>query len=183
MIIAVYGSQGSGKTLFVCKEAFIGHLQGKKVYSNFRLNFPHEILKFDDVINTRLENATVIIDECHLWGGFSARQSMSSRNQKMIQFISQCRKAGITLFLTTQLPRNLDVVSRENCSIYIFMSKKVFIKGAWVNAVEGCDYDHKLPVMITQEVLHLGTEKTFTLSFEANKYFGLYDTQEVIKLQ
>ena len=174
---------GSGKTLFVCKEAFCAYKQGRKVYSNFKLNFPHEILRFDDVINTKLEKCTVIIDECHLWGGFSARQSMSKRNQAMIHFISQVRKRGNDLFLTTQLPRNLDVVSRENCSVYIFMSKKVFKNGVWIDAVEGCDYPPELPVMITQEVLHLGTEKTFTMTFEANKYFGLYDTQEVIKLQ
>lgn len=169
--------------MFVAKEAYCAFKLGKKVYSNFKLNFPHELLCFDDVINCNLNNATVIIDECHLWGGFSARQSMSKRNQKMIHFISQVRKRGNDLFLTTQLPRNLDVVSRENCSVYIFMSKKVFIKGVWVDAIEGTDYAPELPVMITQEVLHLGTEKCFTMTFEANKYFGLYDTQEVIKLQ
>ena len=176
-------NKGSGKTLFVAKEAYCAYKAGKIVYSNFKLNFPHRILLFDDVINCNLDNAMIIIDECHLWGGFSARQSMSKRNQKMISFISQVRKRGNDLFLTTQLPRNLDVVSRENTSVYCFMSKKIFKDGAWIDAIEGVDYDPKIPALITQEVIHLGTEKHFKLTFEANKYFGLYDTSEVIKLQ
>ena len=183
MIILVFGSQGSGKTLFLVKESLSAYHRGETVYSNFNLKIPHKILHFDDIINTRLERCTCIIDEAHIWGGLNARQSMSKRNIEITNnFVSQCRKKDVLLLCSTQLPRNLDVKLRENASYYIFCSKKVWKGNSWVEAIEGCDYE-KSPIVITLEVLHLATEKCVTVRFSGNEFFGLYDTTEIIRTQ
>lgn len=182
MICLVLGSQGSGKTLFLTKEAYATYKKGKDVYSNFKLNFPHKNLRFSDMINTRLENCTVLIDEGALWG-LNARDSMSRENKKLtVSFISQCRKKGVDLFVSAQIVRLLDCRVRENASYFIFCEKWVKVNGGWLEAVEGVDYG-KVPTVIRQEIVNMGSEKVKKTFFVANHFFGLYDTSEIIRQQ
>ena len=182
MICLVLGAQGSGKTLFLTKEAYATYRKGKDVYSNFKLNFPHKVLKFRDMINTNLENCTVLIDEGALWG-LNSRDSMSRDNKKLtVSFISQCRKKGVDLFISAQIVRLLDCRVRENASYFIFCEKWVKVNGGWMEAVEGVDYG-KVPTVIQQEIVNMGSEKVKKTFFVANDFFGLYDTSEIIKQQ
>ena len=97
-IFIILGSQGSGKTLFMTRQAYGESMRGKKVYTNYDVAFPHKKLLFDDMINTRLENACVIIDEAGLFG-FNSRSSMSEENRKLSSsFTIQVRKKGVDLF-------------------------------------------------------------------------------------
>lgn len=97
-IYIVLGSQGSGKTLFLTRQAFGEYKRGRTVYTNYDVGFPHRKLLFKDMINTKLENACVIIDEAALFG-FNSRDSLSRENKELsARFTIQVRKKGVDLF-------------------------------------------------------------------------------------
>jgi hypothetical protein len=62
MITCIYGQQGSGKTLYLVRRGIIAYTQGKTVYSNFKLKFPHKILYFKDIVDCKPQDAVVLIE-------------------------------------------------------------------------------------------------------------------------
>lgn len=77
MITCCFGQQGSGKTLYLVRRGIIAYTQGRTIYSNFKLKFPHKILYFKDILDSKPQNATVLIDEASLWG-------LNARSRAMI---------------------------------------------------------------------------------------------------
>ena len=88
MISLVIGRQGSGKTLFLVKKAYDYYLEGKTIYSNIKLNFPFKPISLRDIIDCKLRNAVVILDEVHLL--LSARNSLSRQNRLICDGFLSC---------------------------------------------------------------------------------------------
>ena len=78
MIILIWGSQGSGKSLLMTRIAKSYYDRGFNVVSNFRLYFPFEVLDFEKFVNCDYEKSVILVDELHNYG-FNSRQSMSRK--------------------------------------------------------------------------------------------------------
>ena len=176
------GTQGSGKTLYLVKTAYEYHKKGFKVYSNFKLNFPHEILSFKDIMECKLSKCVVSLDEASLWG-LNSRESMSKKNNKITsQFIVQLRKQDVHLFASAQLLRQLDVRVRENADYICEAKKFAIINGVLDDSAQAMNYPKKIPIIIEVNVVRCYDSREAKIRFHANPLFSLYDTNEVIKL-
>lgn len=184
MIICIYGGQGSGKTLFLVKKGFEAHKQGRKVYSNFALNYPHEIIDFEDLVECNLNKAVVLLDEAHIWG-LDARSSMSKVNKKLVGgFIPQVRKQGVDLFATSQFPRQLDVRLRENSDYAFHMKKYLYDRKnkKLVDVTQSQQFSAEDIMLVEVAFMRNEDGKDGVFRFIANDFYKLYDTKEVVKL-
>ena len=183
MIIGCYGSQGSGKTLFLVRCAKIYSDRGKDVYSNFHLNFPHKILNFHDVVDCTLSDAIVIIDEAQLWG-LDSRSAFSKTNKHITKkFLLQCRKMNVLLLFSSQRMRQIDVRCRENTCYVCWCRKLVWNGLVWIDAIQSKNYPVNIPQKIAINCINMDNAKQKKFSFVGNKYFDMYDTSEIVQMQ
>lgn len=183
MIHLVLGSQGSGKTLFLVKKAFEYARKGKVVYSNVHLNFKFQQLDYQEIVNCKLKNSVVILDEVHLL--LPARNSLSSRNRIICDnFLSMARKQNTQIFGSTQTSRKVDIRFREEADyVYTCVRRKYDPKSKrWVEIMHNQNLDPKIPIMIDVEVLQVQSKKIINLYFRANPFYKLYNTFEVVKI-
>lgn len=181
MIHLVIGRQGSGKTLFLVKKAYESYLQGKTVYSNVHLMFPYIPLRYDDIVNFRLNNAIVIIDEAHQL--LPSRRSLSKRSVKIVDgFISMVRKKNLELYMSTQMLIKIDIRIREEQDFYYKCSKWSFLNGHWQEVTHNYDLPYDVPIMISLKVIELFSGNDIQLSFIGNNYFNMYDSKEIIDI-
>ena len=182
VIILVFGSQGSGKTLYGTMQGYNYYKKGYKVYSNYQLNYPHEQLDFDRMMDCNYNNAVIILDEAHLWG-LDARDGMSKQNKGLVKkFIVQIRKQGVILLCISQQFRQLDVRLRENAEIVIRCKKYALINKRIKEVFQSENFNKDVPIIIETEITNLDTDKTVYKRFIANDYYGLYDTSQVITM-
>lgn len=181
MIHVVIGRQGSGKTLFLVSKAYEYYKKGKTVYSNVALNFPYRKLNYDDIVNCRLGDGVVIIDEIHLL--LPSRNSMSTRSRIICDnFLSQIRKRGLSLYCTSQYERKIDCRIRDEKDYLYFCSKYAYERGVWSEVMHNQDLPKKTPIIIKLEATEIFSGHTIELSFKGNDYFNLYNTKEIIKV-
>ena len=181
MISLVIGRQGSGKTLFLVKKAYEYYKEGKTIYSNIKLNFPFKPINYNDIINCRLKNAVVIIDEIHLL--LSARNSMSRQNRLICDgFISMVRKMGLNVLGSTQTERKVDVRFREEKDFLYACNKYAYINNKWEEVLHNQNLNKTIPIMICLDVREEFSMNWITMSFLGNNYFNLYNTEEVVKI-
>lgn len=181
MIHLIIGRQGSGKTLFLIKKAYESYVQGKTVYSNVHLNFPYEKLNYKDIIDCKLENAIVILDEVHLL--LPSRQSLSKRNREICDsFLSMVRKKGLDVYGTTQTERKVDIRFREEKDFFYICKKYAYQHHVWGEVMHNQNLDSTIPVMIKMDVQETFGNQWIDFSFIANHYYDLYDTSQIIKI-
>lgn len=170
MIIGYIGNIGSGKTLSMVKRAYEQYKRGKKIYANFKLNFPYEPLTMDKLMdmkndNTDLKDSCVLIDEAHIY--LDSRRSASKVNVVLSYFVLQSRKKSCDIYFTTQFIGQVDKRLRDPAHIY------VLCKTRQINST----------THITLNILELrkveGNE-TKLKAFVSNPYFELYDTNEIV---
>lgn len=184
MIHLILGRQGSGKTLMLVKLAEDYLKRGKSIYSNVHLNFKYNKLKYDDIINCRLNDCIVILDEIHLL--LSARRSLSKLNQEICDnFLSMARKQNTEIYGTTQTARKVDIRYREEAD-YIYKCTKYvwdFKKNIWLEVLHTYPFPKQYPIMIdiTAEETYSGIAKN--MFFIANDYFDKYDTRQIVRVE
>lgn len=173
------GTVGGGKTLSMVYEAYKYYkYRGYTVYANFGLRFPHIKLtkeKFDELIGSPdgLQNAVVLIDECHIW--LDSRSSMRKKNKMITYFILQTRKRNVRLLATTQHLHQVDKRLRDTVDILVFC-KNVSNNTSLVSK-EGQTW-------IQQEYLFQWKEMQRPMKhlLYGNPVFPLFDTTEVVSL-
>jgi hypothetical protein len=177
------GNQGSGKTLFIVKEAYEYHKKGYKIYSNIHLKFPYEHIKYEDIVSCKYENAVVLLDEIHLLLG--SRTSMSKKNNAITSgFCSMLRKKNITLLGTTQRLGKVDKRLRNEltflcqCDRYVFQNNKFVYK-----AYDDGTTNKNTPTFIKCSVTDINTEKTIKHYFCGNEYFKLFNSKEIVVIE
>lgn len=185
IIIMILGSQGSGKSLFGVKQLYEAYKKGLSCYCNFHVTFPHELLKFDDIINCRLHDAVVVIDECMLWGLDSRSHGSAEAKAITSSFLMQCRKRNVTLYLISQTQFQVDARCRRNSSYYIICTKYLYDESnkRLVEAIQQKNYKKNVPQVIKCEWIDLSSGDDRATYFYANKYFSLYRTDEIIMMQ
>jgi len=111
MISGFIGDIGGGKTASMVKEVYIKYLQGRKIYSNIKLNFPYTPITRDNLQEMatggfNLNNGVLVLDEIHIY--IDSRTSMSKSNRIITYFALQTRKVGVDLYYTTQYIDQVD---------------------------------------------------------------------------
>lgn len=172
MIIGMIGRMGSGKTLSLVRYAYMYYRQGYKIYSNITLEFPHTKIGLQDLIdyanaNIYLDKSIVILDEAHVF--LDSRASASKKNRIISFFIVLTRKMGCNLFYTTQRYHQIDKRLRDNSDIVIQCSTKDY---------KGIKFTHNLIMYM----LEFGI-KTRSDLFESRKFYGLYNTRELVRIE
>ena len=182
MIHLITGRQGSGKTLYLVKVAYDCYKAGKTVYSNVHLNFPYKQLDYNDIIECKLENGIVILDEVHQL--LSARSSMSKVNREICDsFLSMVRKKGLEVYGTTQTTRKVDIRFREESDFLYVCSRYGYINKQWGEILHNQNLAKNIPIMIKLEVQELFSGNWLKVSFIGNTYYKLYDTNQIIHIK
>jgi len=168
VILGFIGGMGSGKSLSMVRQAYSYYLQGYTVYSNMKLNFPYVELTLDLLLQYSNDDipfydSVLLIDEIHIF--MDSRRSGSIRNVLISYFITQTRKQKVKLMYTTQYLIQVDKRLRQNTS--------ALTKCRQIKVGNG--------LMVTYNII-VTEEQTFKDYFVSNKYYGLYDTEEIIKL-
>ena len=133
MIIGIIGNSGSGKTLFMVKEAFEQYKRGKQIYSNFKLKFPKingcfqpKLVPedfFQNFSQYNLKNVCMFLDEIYVY--IDSRNSMGKINKIMSYFFNQTRKTGVDLYYSTQFFSQVDKRLRFNTEMFVLPLKKI----------------------------------------------------------
>ena len=114
LVIGIKGIKGSGKTLLLTWLLYKDYVLGKKIYTNFEVFFPHEIIDIQKMVtlNVDLQNAVIGIDELHMI--CDSRRSGKKQNILMTYFVLQSRHRSVNFYYTTQHDGQVDKRIREN---------------------------------------------------------------------
>ena len=119
LVIGLKGLKGSGKTLVMTLLLYAEYKNGRKIYTNYEVNFPHKILDVEKLVklDIQLQNAVIGIDELHMI--CDSRRSGKKQNILLSYFVLQSRHRSIDLYYTTQFNGQVDKRIRENTDINI----------------------------------------------------------------
>jgi len=121
LVISITGNKRSGKTLLLTLLLYIDYLLGRKIYTNFPVHFPHEIIDVDKMINldVELQNATIGITEMHMIA--DSRKHGRKQNLQLSYFVTQSGHRSVNLYYDTQFNNTVDKRIRQNCDIDIIV--------------------------------------------------------------
>jgi len=117
LVVGIKGLKASGKTLLLTWLLFREYLMGKKIYVNYKVFFPHELINVQKMVtlNIELQNAVIGIDELHMI--CDSRRSGKKQNILMTYFILQSRHRSVNFYYTTQFDGQVDKRIRDNTDI------------------------------------------------------------------
>jgi len=184
------GSMRSGKTLLMTRELYKEYLEGKKIFSNYWLSFPHTILDINDLDDaikrqdtSEYDNSVIGLDELHVY--LDARTSGAKRNRITSYFMTQSGKMNCRILWTSQFLRQVELRVRYN-SNYLNSCKRFVIKNGKKIFLAQSDKRTNFCIEVIHYVLSEGmgklgfaSQKTFYLK-NPSKYFSLYDTLEQV---
>jgi len=171
MIIGIDGGLGSGKTLLMTRYLYDDMQNGYEIRANYHLNFNHKQLDIKEMLtkNPDLNNIAIGIDEMTVF--VDCRQSMSKMNRLISYFILQSRKRNVNLYYTTQDFSMVDVRLIRHTHIQISCFKVYYENGEEIENVRK---------FIVLDVRNPKNVKINTFYLDISKYYGLYDTNEII---
>lgn len=161
------GPERSGKTMAGVAQAHNAYLQGRPVFSNIWLNFPHEPLDFSELQledeESKFRGSHIFVDELNFL--LDARRSSSRTNVTTSAFILQVKKLGCNFSGTTHSLGYVDLRLHDNFDVLI-EPKAIRI------------HPKEPPVILKLVVTNGPTRSPFRkIRFiECSKYFGMYDT-------
>jgi hypothetical protein len=177
----IIGRQGSGKTLFLVKQAYAGYKKGKTIYSNIKLNFPFKLINLKEIAECSLINGLVIMDEGHLI--LPARNSMSKISRIVTDgFLSMHRKQNLEIYISTQTERKIDVRVRDETD-FLYVCTKYAI---YENDIKLVTHNQNLPddvkIYVRLQILETISQTSLDDGFIGNKYFDKFNTKEIVKV-
>lgn len=117
LVVGIKGIKGSGKTLLMTWLLYKEFLKGKRVYTNYEVFFPHEIIDIQKMVtlNIDLQNAVIGIDELHMI--CDSRRSGKKQNILMTYFVLQSRHRSVNFYYSTQHDGQVDKRIRDNTDV------------------------------------------------------------------
>lgn len=172
MIIGIIGRMGTGKTLSAVRYAYNYYKQGYTVYSNIKLNFPHNYVGLQDLIDMTnnqlvLEKTVMLIDEIGFY--IDSRNSQSKRNRLISLWIVMTRKLKTNLIYTSQYLHQVDKRLRSNTDVIIKCNSKDY-KGE----------KYTMNLIMTMREFGVSMKRDV---YRSRDYYGLYNTYELIKIE
>lgn len=198
MIFGISGKLSGGKTCTAVKFAYDRYLEGKKVISNFMINFPNDdrnifmnneqmvdFLKrnYQDqaALRKMFFNSVLIIDEVANLAG-ARGSSATALNQMMTEFFMMAGKLDCDIVYTAQVQTSMvDKILRECTNIYcncyrisdqgnpLIFENRIYSKKILIAVIMQFDFDI------------LGSQIK-TLVYDPEPYFKFYDTREITLL-
>lgn len=169
MIIAIVGTIGSGKTLWMTRCLYKEKMRSldSRICANYGLSFDHEKINGEELfgLKSSLKNTILGIDEMHIF--MDSRDFMKPNNKQMTHFILQTRHLGVQLYFTTQDISQVDVRLRRQLD-YLIHCTKTEIKDYF--RVKIVDYTDILNIRLNAFVYH------------GSPYYELYDTTEIVDI-
>lgn len=179
----ICGRQGSGKSLLCASMCHGFYKAGKTVYSNIAFNFPYKQLDYSDIINCRLQNAVIYLDEAHLI--LPRRNSLKSTSKVLVDnFISMSSKQNLTLIFSTQFPQKIDGRISELEKDYNVLCEKYIYDGTkWAQTSKDAHELGNTPTIIAATIEQVYDRKISKLRLIANNYYNLYNRYEIINIR
>ena len=174
-IVAIVGNKGACKTLMMTYIAEREHFKnGRKIYSNYHLtHIPYERFTYEMLVDLPeyMMNGVILMDETQM--GADAYDFLNKKTRSITTLATQLRKRKLDLYMTTQRFRFISKRLRD-LTDYIYALKTYEdsigepIHGvARVELYDRNDIFNDIPI------------KSFV--FDGRKWFGHYDTNEVIQ--
>lgn len=170
MITLIIGDVGSGKTLLMC---LFSLLSNRKVFTNFKIkDKDKKIGKFaiKHILDEKIQSSDVFIDEFYLY--MDSRKFMSDINALLSYFAFQSRKLDLSIYLSTQIIRTIDIRMREMID-NVIECEKVVRNGKLI----GFSYS----IFANINTSNGGVKRLFLSLKNAIPYFSKYDTYQIIK--
>jgi len=104
MLFGVIGEYGDGKSSMATLIAYAEYLNGRKIYSNYHMDFPHTRVKSLADIDTMTEGS-FFMDEA--WYTFDSRNYSTKTNKNGSIILSKLRKRNVTGYFLLQ---SLDLI-------------------------------------------------------------------------
>ncbi len=172
--VGLIGDMGSGKTCYATALLWQDHLLGRRIVANYRLQFPHRLMSFDELktFPADLHDSTVVMDE--LGTGADSYSFMSQGNKDITKLVTQIRKRDSLVYYTVQrfkfiTKRLRDLtdgfVLFEDLDKHLDHRKTGFI----------CTGNFKL-----QFLDHEGQPTRPPVMFDGKPYWDMYDSKEII---
>ncbi len=159
LMVIVAGLRGSGKSYFLTREALKYIKAGYYVFSNFPIRGAFRIT-IDDVMNKVFPSGSIIIyDEAH--NEFDADFHRAPEVKESFVLLSQSRKLGYTILLSSQNPIRIAKAIRDITDYFIWAENGLFF-----NYSVYLSFDHWL-----QDIVY----KRFKL-FKRKLIFNSYDS-------
>ena len=192
MILTLEGVMGSGKTQAAVALAAIEYYKnGTRVISNVKVNFPHETLDtqflVDHMLDDELEDCIMILDEAYIY--LDARSSATKLNKLFSYFVAQTRKRGVDLYvcihhidtMDKRLRRAVDV--RGTCKFRKEDPCKL-CKGSKLDPKSGEDCDrccgYGTGGIVSINLFDLRNSTRNRIQLHGPTYWKLYDTRELV---
>jgi len=112
IIACIMGDLGSGKTLFMTTRAYLSHMAGVSIISNYHLGFPHKriekITDLDQIIDENIDKAFLFVfDEPFI--SLDSRASHSKLNIQLSQRVLQSRKMNMSILYSARFIREVEL--------------------------------------------------------------------------
>lgn len=184
---SIVGLMNSGKTLYMTYLLFLDYLKGRKIFSNYHLNFPHTIIKKEELIKLAksgepTDNISFGFDELWIW--LDCRKAME--NTIMTYFFLQSSKGDTKIYFTTQNEGQNDLRIKQNIHLISTCERRLLIEGKFKKISDEIrilppPFQRFLIIKVKTYVRRLiGLEselvKKKTTRLVASKIFPLYDT-------
>lgn len=121
MIVAITGRLGTGKTAFLTWIGKRHFEEGRKIYSNYHVAFPHEKITHPFQL-VGLEDGVLLVDEFYLW--VSSVGSQRKVQIALSNIYRKFRKKGVDVYATSQRFKNLHIRYRALCDV-VFRMRRV----------------------------------------------------------
>lgn len=196
MIGIFLGSQNSGKTLVMTSFAYDYYKKGYKIYSNYNLNFPYELitselLKEYTLSNKQFNKVVFLIDEINII--FDSR-NFGKKSQKIFTyFILQSSKRNVNILGTTQQFNTIEKRFRENVNFKCYCNRVIRLGNKYYflqtnNRKLTKHENHKLYIKQSYIIFNEGDYGSSLchnkiIYLKAEPYFGLYDTRFLVAIE
>lgn len=118
MIVAIIGRLGTGKTAYLTWIGKKHFEEGRKIYSNYPVNFPHEKITHPFQL-VSMEDGVFLADEFYLW--VSSVGSQRKIQIALSNIYRRFRKKNVDVYATSQRFMNLHIRYRALCDIVFRM--------------------------------------------------------------
>lgn len=173
LVVGIEGLKGSGKTLLLTILLFREYLKGKKVYTNYKVFFPHEIIDVKKLVALDEQLTDCVIGISELQMICDARRHGNKQNILMSYFVLQSRHRGVNFYYDTQFDRQVDIRISENTDINIICE----------NLHIDSDDDNKADVFrIIIKDKRFMPVKINQKTFYGKPFWGLYDTNHIVDI-
>ena len=174
-IIGLVGDKGSGKTLFLRALAQEFHNEKLNVYANFQIfgiDYTHINFTYLADLPDNLRDGVILLDEAQM--GLDAYKWYDKQSTKLSKLFTQLRKRNLEIVYSTQRWPTVNYRVRD-ITDYIFAfeagrdSEDHLIKGTSLISISNRSRATRADPAYKQ------------LIFDGRKYFGMYNTDEIIE--